>query len=286
MPVSTDTTMENPQIKMKRRIIYDKEEYILLAGIPYSEMTVLPPGDIVFDPQIKIQPADSTGVENSILWKSGIYNTTYADRNWGVADYIRVMRSATLNEWHRQRILITFDVSEVPVSTIIDSAYLSLYCNEVKFLGTQVSDSVTVHKVLTEWQEGDENGAPGESCWNKRLPGISWGEAGMQAGTDYDPTICDIQTFTADSKFNWLSWDVSTLVTGWVTNEETNNGMMLKIFNDTDNDKYTQFMFHSSEDDSSATLGPKLTIYHQEADLATTYYIRDAAGNVIATYRK
>ena len=60
--------------------------------------------------------------------------------------------------------------------------------------------------------------------------------------------------------------------------------MLLKLEDEASTAVYQNFKFRSSEY-TTAGYRPKLTVTYT-TDVVTTYYIRDAAGNVIATYVK
>jgi hypothetical protein len=92
----------------------------------------------------------------------------------------------------RNRVLLKFNLEELPEDAIILSATLRLFVVQT---GTAPA-SFGLHRALQDWGEGRKapilQGAPAtenEATWNARFhPGTLWGSGGGQAGTDYVET--------------------------------------------------------------------------------------------------
>lgn len=205
------------------------------------------------------------------------------DYNYGIADRIEILRS-NFSNYHRYRTLIQFDLSALPVNAGILSAALEVNCAQV-FPSNQYPAVVDLHNMLVSWDEGDQNWNYGDASWNEKKPGIAWGAAGGQSGVDYNASVAAAYTVNSASILDqWLDWDVTDLATNWEAEPDSNFGVMMKIKDD-HLSVYKFFRFHSS-DSSSDTLRPKLTVTYTALALETVYYIRDASGQVIATYKK
>ncbi|MDE0936799.1 MAG: DUF4347 domain-containing protein [Mariniblastus sp.] len=108
------------------------------------------------------------------------------------------------------RSLIEFDLGAVPSDVTINSATLSL-----ESLTFPVGFGVDLYAVTNPWLEGtDVEGA----TWNERLVGINW----STPGGDYDSN--SIAFSAPDATY---AWDVTNLVTDWISGVTANHGVLL-----------------------------------------------------------
>ena len=133
--------------------------------------------------------------------------------------------------------LLKFDLTSIPSGQTITSATLELRVNNASVDST----IVTIHNVTKDWGEGNAN-------WTESNSGINW----ANSGGDFDSTIS--ASATTPSAQDWVSWDISDLVTDWVNGTSANYGLMLGT---TESGKSTQF---SSTDAGLPANRPKLTI--------------------------
>lgn len=273
---------EDRMLKINRRLIHTPQGHFLLAGVKLQDLQSMPSGTVVFDPQVWVSQPDTAGYDT---WLNYLHLSIFErrDYNYGIRDRIEVLRSYYSN-YHRYRTLIQFDLSALPANAGILSATFEVNCAQV-FPLNQYPIVVDLHKMLVSWDEGNQSGSYGDASWNERKPGTSWGTPGGQSGVDYDATV--VASFTANSSAilnQWLDWDVTDLVINWEADPSSNYGMMMKI-SDEHLTVYKFFRFHSS-DSSSDTLRPKLSVTYADEGSEVVYYIRDASGQVIATYKK
>ena len=139
--------------------------------------------------------------------------------------------------------------------------------------------------MLVDWDEGNLLAQVGQASWDKPTATAQTNWNGGQAGTDYATTASQTLSILNGGILNqWMTWDIATLVQDWLDNPAGNRGMMLKVRDDHIPGVFKYFRVISS-DNANATQRPKLTITYSE-QFTTEYYLRDAAGQVIATYKK
>ncbi|MCK5148080.1 DNRLRE domain-containing protein [bacterium] len=269
---------EDLMVKIHRRIIHTDEGYFLLAGIKLSQLKKMSKGTVIFDPQVVFQPNYTLGCDAKIIYKN---NYTRHNYNYGAHYNLHVGRTY-FSSFDKCRTLINFDLSElIPSTATVNSATLSLYCN---YSFGSVSTVLDVHKMITEWTEGNNLGTNGYICWNKPMVSASTWNGGS-AGTDYVSSVSATITKAAANVNQWFDWNVENIVQDWVNNQSGNHGLIIKSRDDhvaTQQHKFFQFY---SSDYTTASFRPKLVVEYTTNDFArTTYYIRDAVGNVIATY--
>jgi len=167
----------------------------------------------------------------------------YDTKNYG--DYRLRVVSSTSSPRHS---LLQFDLGAIPAGARVMSAELQLYHTILESPGTDAG--VSVHRVSRDWVEGTQGGtgtADGATWlyWDGTNPWAS-------AGGDYDPAPVANSPVT-DAIGDWESWDISTLVQGWVDGTFENNGLLLKGTG-------TIAVSFASKEDADATLHPKLRI--------------------------
>ena len=131
------------------------------------------------------------------------------------------------------RTYIEFDLSSVPTDAIITDADLKLYQ-----YSTNGTDNFTIglYKIASDWDEST----------------IDW-DPQPTSSTDAEIII----NITAGA-VTWKSWDIDTLVQGWLDGTITNYGMLLK---DTDESSVnTIAYFYTSDYTTDTTKRPKLEI--------------------------
>jgi len=139
--------------------------------------------------------------------------------------------------------LIRFDLSGLDPGAILHEARLELYVwdvgNDDRWLVTRA------YQVLRPWDMWEAN-------WRQASEGATWQVPGAQGGED---AARDISCETILLKTNnWYSFDVTDLVDGWLSDPETNYGLVLRAPKDV-----RDYRFRSS-DTSSVTDRPKLVL--------------------------
>ncbi|MEE4312163.1 MAG: DNRLRE domain-containing protein [candidate division KSB1 bacterium] len=277
-----DSLDESRMLKIRRFLLHNEDGSFLLSGVKLKHLEKMKAGTIIFDPSTTLNTPDKC---NDTFIAGDIYG--YEERqnyNYGGADYLQIWNYGNAPTHQRRRSLLKFDLSGIAAEAEITEAKLKLYCYDVIDIdnGKSYPARIDVHKMLNAWDEGNANGTSGLTNWNARLDDgnqiLNWG----QSGGDYVETAVDFIRAESDG---WLEWNILPLAEEWHVNPSGNYGVMVKLNNDEDTDVYQYFRFYSSEhgDDD---FRPRLEISYTIGTIKTTYYIRDAAGNVIATYEK
>ena len=137
-----------------------------------TTLTVTIPGGYegwTLDPTLVLQPDSSTG-------KDATTQETQPTFNYGTRTEMFCGGGGAGAPNNRQRGLIQFDLSSIPSGSTVDSASLVLDCNVALNASAR---NIGVHQAITEWFEGDVNGAAttiAGSTWDERdgFNSIAW----------------------------------------------------------------------------------------------------------------
>jgi hypothetical protein len=145
------------------------------------------------------------------------------------------------------RALLQFDLSSIPSGVSVTSAMLSLYVKDAS--GGAVT--INARGLTASWNEA-------EVTWKARdkAANLLWSTAGGSFGAIVSSTSVN------DTKDVWRSWNVASLVSGWLTGPATNFGVILE--SPVTNPK-TEKKFKSS-DDGTASQRPKLEVCYAPAN--------------------
>ena len=177
--------------------------------------------------------------------KDALIASANSSANFGGGDN-SLMRILILN-WYRNQ-LIQFDLpSSIPATAHIVSAQLQLYQKTGAGSG-----NVSAHKVNRSWTEGTKNGSgtADGATWKTYDGSNAW----TNNGGEYQATPVASSPVTGDSDVQ-VSWEVAPLVQAWLTDSNSNYGVLLKT-----ND-YISHTFGSKED-TTASKRPKLIIIY------------------------
>ncbi len=178
--------------------------------------------------------------------------------------YTRIY-SGTDGSGNKNRALLQFSLTSIPLESTIDSATLSLVIND----GSTVTDSsFELHRMSETWIEGlgtGSSGSPalvGATTWDSRLEGVipslplaAWGEAGAESGTDYVASSTSATSVSGINTYTWTSLEDD--VQFWLDNPLQNFGWILISDNEATNGSFRQFV---SREDSSDV--PALTVIY------------------------
>jgi len=132
---------------------------------------------------------------------------------------------------NERRVLLRFDVSEVPAATSVGQALLWLHVMP----GSQ-GNGVEVCRINQAWQEGGGvtspiNGCTGrmasadEATWRRTgRDGAEWNVPGGGAGEAAAVMDCG----GAGPEGGWVSCDITGVVQDWIAHPEANHGLLLK----------------------------------------------------------
>jgi hypothetical protein len=114
-----------------------------------------------------------------------------------------------------ERILLQFDVGDIPANATIISA--SLIMESTQNGGAL---NINVYEVTQAWDEGSGNGTGDAANWAERQSGVNW----STAGGDYDNNV--VATLNTGS-IGQHTWDLTSLVADWYSGDSSNFGVLI-----------------------------------------------------------
>jgi hypothetical protein len=182
---------------------------------------------IIVNKTLILQPGPAEGKDSMVV-------TQVPDTNYENNQYFSL---GNLSVSIIVRAHLQFDVNILPTDAVIVNADLKLY--QYQTIGTE-GFVIGLHQVTESWEEN-------MITWNNQ--------------PDYLPSPESTITVTVGA-LTWLSWDITSLLQGWLDGSITNYGVVLK---DTDEPLGDTFIrCYSSDYPANPTLCPKLVI---------TYYV-------------
>jgi len=182
---------------------------------------------IVVNKTLTLQPGPAEGKDSMVV-------TEIPDTNYENNQYFSI---GNLSVSIIVRAHLQFDISILPTDAVIVNADLKLY--QYQTIGTE-GFVIGLHQVTESWEEN-------MITWNNQ--------------PDYLPSPESTITVTVGA-LTWLSWDITSLLQGWLDGSIANFGVILK---DTDEPLGDTFIrCYSSDYPINPTLRPKLEI---------TYYV-------------
>ncbi len=180
-------------------------------------------------------------------------------QNMGASHQVRLFRGD--GDSQQYRILIRFDLSDIPDGAEVTAATLELH--QERFGGDPPGHTVDAYRMTRSWVEGTGT-TQGESnrlgaSWEEAAAGTSWATPGgdYDSTTDFghgaNGTVARTDLTTASN--SWESWDVTRVVDGWVDGTHANHGLIL-ISTD---GQYSEHYFYSADDATAATR-PRMTV--------------------------
>jgi Disaggregatase related repeat len=198
------------------------------------------------DSSLVLQPDASSGKATFVMYRTDKTNDC---ANWG--RYARFHVGA--NAISIRRGLVQFDLHGIPAGARIASATLSLFHPDT----LRGSGVVEVHRVTQAWLEGTGvNTCTGD--------GATWTTPWATPGGSFDPTAAASLAKSAGDAPAWDSWDVTGLVQGWASGAYPNDGVLLKLSDESFSPCTTvtncNYWAYASDDWTDAAYRPKLTI--------------------------
>jgi hypothetical protein len=136
------------------------------------------------------------------------------------------MKNSWESSWTEIRSLLYFDLSSIPKNAKITSAVLQLTAGYLSYTNPKGAE-MGVYRVTKLWDEG-------AATWSKAESGTSWehpgGDAVGTTGTLFeDPYATNDDTGESDGKKGpKLDWNITGLVSEWVSGKFPNYGLMIK----------------------------------------------------------
>ena len=163
------------------------------------------------------------------------------------------------------RILLRFDLSSIPPGSTINVAYLQLFYHTYGN-NDPAGRSLTAYQVTQDWVET-------ESSWNAYKALNPW----TTPGGDYSGDGAASSTVPS-SVSQWVTWDVTTIVTAWIQGGQPNYGFPIRDPNDGSSFLHSLVYFNSRENSenqpvlkvdwsTSRPVGGDLNAYQQACSL-------------------
>ncbi|HDK26249.1 MAG TPA: DNRLRE domain-containing protein [Candidatus Atribacteria bacterium] len=177
---------------------------------------------IVVPPKI-IQPLP---VEGKDTWVTRFRK----DENYGYNEHLFIGRF----DGDVERALLQFNVSDIPANAVIVSSDLQLY--QYNTWGSLENFTIGAHRITSSWL----------------LHTVTWNS---KVSFDSSPVgTCEV----LPSAGTWLSWDITSLLQGWVNGTISNYGVLLKKVNESSGG--TDISCWTSRYTDNQNLRPKLEI--------------------------
>jgi RHS repeat-associated protein len=195
-----------------------------------------------------LQPAPDDGRATFITYDSA---STFCGNQGDVTSLYVGTSAAQIH-----RVLLSFDLRDIPVGASITDAKFSLWANY-----TVPSLVVDTHNVRAEWREGSGHydcTADG-ATWYDGFGGIKW----TANGGDFDATAAASVTLPGVNTPGWYDFGVTSLVSAWANGDSPNLGMIVKLRDETlANGR--RFTFSSDDETVAPTLRPKLVVTYAD----------------------
>ncbi|WP_031417517.1 DNRLRE domain-containing protein, partial [Lysinibacillus sphaericus] len=197
---------------------------------------------IVIDPTI-VRIQGNSKMEDTTIRKKFPTQTGGNDTELGVG---------TATDGNVVRSLLKFDVTPIPEKSIIMSADVSLYLSSTN---DPSPINLSMHAMKRSW---DENTA----TWNNYGTAGGWTTAGGDFNTTALSTVTGVSSVPSNVEDGIQRWSIpTTMVSGWLTNPNTNLGLLLKS---TTEGTLIYKKFISSENTTNPlTYKPKLVVTYK-----------------------
>lgn len=251
----TDTTAK-PNTTFRYKVVANSS--------PSNEISVTTPA--AGKATMTLQPDAARGQATTLMKVDGQTGCTYAERNLGART---TMRMGVHTSTSVGRPLLKFDLRDIPVGAIVDSATLQL--TSVGSTNGQQSRQINLYRATRAWREGTAGG--GGVCngsgatWNEADFGQSWT---TPLGGDFDPTLIDSEPAKSRAATITDSFTVKSLVQQWVDGDAPNHGMLLKYSSETIPTSGVWFFEYYADDAGSADASrrPKLEVTYNDGSVS------------------
>lgn len=154
-------------------------------------------------------------LQQGLLGYSGTTDTYITERNRSAN--LSTQASLMVRNDSTYQGLLGFNVLSIPPSATINQATLRLY---VYTRDSAVPMDVQVHGLLRRWVDTQAN-------WDQATIDNPWGVPGANDPL-LDRTADPLATRTVLTSSGWYTFEVTTLVRGWVANPQANQGLVLR----------------------------------------------------------
>jgi hypothetical protein len=124
-----------------------------------------------------------------------------------------------------QMAMIAFDLSSLPVDTIVFAATLQVWTHPAN----ASTDLHTLHRINESWQEGvgDDSGVVGGATYTERDTGVPWTTLGCGPPSCADAILGSFSLAAAGDVLSETTIDLAT-VQGWVDGSIANHGVVIR----------------------------------------------------------
>ena len=223
---------------------------IVVNGHKADEQAVTLPADTYATKTL--QPGPDDGEATTLTFQSGVTNCG----NEGATKNLVV--GATAAETRRSA--LRFDIRDIPSNAHITGATLSLWRSQSPAL----AGTLEVHRATARWSEGTGNATcSGDGAtWYDSGAGTRW----TTNGGDLDSSVSTASTFAAGDPTGWTNLDVTSLVGSWVSGGTPNDGVILKLADESGGGGEVNYL---SDDTTNGSRRPKLVITYVDGSHAT-----------------
>jgi RHS repeat-associated protein len=164
------------------------------------------------------------------------------------------------------RSLLQFDLPQIPSTATNVSAKL----NVLHFFENSIDMTFHAYPATSSWEEGMGTRSPAActgngATWYERTGGVQWNTQ----GGDYDAGTPSSQvSIPANETENWDSFDVSSIVSKWVSGQAPNLGFLLKSDSETEG-TFNFAVFASNDYSASPAVRPQLQVTYTDGSHAT-----------------
>jgi len=219
-------------VRLYNRAITEKEiiDLFLEGGLPYTSSPI--------SKSLSIRPDSATG-------KDAVISHYYSTKNYGHGEDIHLYAGTISGVSNHNRVLMDFDLDEIPVNASIDSAYLSLYFNYSSIYASEHngpsgyggSTNFDIFRITSAWDESTVTYVT-QPLFNESI------------------SIAVPGAVTGNQDFEHI--DVTSLIEKIIQQPDSSHGLLLKL---TEENPYRMLLLASS-DHPDEDIRPKLEVFY------------------------
>ncbi|MBU0686673.1 MAG: DNRLRE domain-containing protein [Candidatus Margulisbacteria bacterium] len=211
------------------------------------------------------ESSDAPGVTTIFPLADSFIRESVPGTNYGTDTTLYLHANDAVSQ--TRRIILKFDLTEIPSTSVISSAKLMIYQNSAG----GAAMTVEAHRVdaIRDWTETGVT-------WNNYKAGNAW----TTPGIDYVTTITTTEN-VPNLNLRWITFEVTADVQTFVSSPSTNEGWMIKYV-----DEGTQNIlksFHSKEFTDDPNKRPKILLTYTTP---TTYTVTKCDDSGVGTLRQ
>jgi len=209
--------------------------------------------------------ATSATLADTITLSSVLDNTLYEDSAGALSNGAGIYTFAgKTSQGRARRALFAFDLSSIPLGSVVTSASLTLTTDQ----SVASSTPYTLHRVLTTWGEGSSDaGTPGGGGTASTAGDATWAhrffstQSWSTLGGDFVPAPSATKSISGVGSYTWTSASTTADVQSWLNGSAVNAGWAL-LGNEQASGNASRFGSHEHADPN---LRPRLVIEYTPA---------------------